>query len=77
MARLERTTTAMGIPVTRHVERPRGTDWTCTCCGKMLGRIYGHDLHIRFERRHQYFASLPASATCKGCGTLNRVSSAK
>ncbi|QQA42008.1 hypothetical protein [Pelagovum pacificum] len=76
MARNEHTYTNQGVPVTRRVQRPRGDDWLCNCCGRLLGRIHGHDVHIRFERRHEYMASLPASATCKGCGTLNRVRAA-
>lgn len=72
MARIEQTFTKQGVPVTRRVQRPRSDDWLCSCCGKLLGRIHGHDVHIRFQRRHEYVASLPASATCKRCGTLNR-----
>lgn len=73
MARQERTITRQGIPVLRRVQRPNGQDWTCSGCGKLLGRIIGHDVHIRLQRRHEYVASLPVSATCKGCRTLNRV----
>ena len=72
MARYEQTHTTHGIPILRRQTRPRGEDWLCTCCGKLLGVIHGHDVHIRFERRHEYVATLPASATCKGCGSLNK-----
>ena len=49
-----------------------GKDWTCTECGSLLGRILGGDVHIRFNRRHEYVASLPASASCRNCGAVNR-----
>ncbi len=77
MARHEQTYTSQGIPIQRRRQRPRGDDWLCSCCGRLLGCIHGHDVHIRFQRRHEYVATLPASATCKGCGTLNRARSAK
>ena len=76
MARHDLTSTEQGVPFLRHRRRPRGEDWLCSCCGKLLGRIHGHDVHIRFERRHEYVASLPASATCKRCGTLNKARTA-
>lgn len=52
-----------------------GVDWTCSVCRKVLGRILGGDVHLRFNRRHEYVASLPASAICRNCGTLNRARS--
>lgn len=72
MARYEQTYTRQGVQILRRPQRARGEDWRCSDCGKLLGRICGHDVHIRFERRHEYVATLPASATCKQCGTLNR-----
>ena len=72
MARYEQTQTKTGVPVLRRKQRPQGEDWLCSYCGKLLGVIHGHDVHIRLARRHEYVASLPASAICKGCGTLNR-----
>lgn len=72
MARNQQITTDQGIPIRRRQQRSRGVDWTCSCCGSLLGRIHGDDVHVRFERRHEYVASLPAAATCKKCGTLNR-----
>jgi hypothetical protein len=72
MARYEQTHGTRGVPVLRHQQRPGGEDWLCQGCGKLLGVIHGFDVHIRFERRHEYMAALPASATCRKCGTLNR-----
>lgn len=72
MARYEQTFTKQGIPVLRRPAQVRGDEWRCRGCGRLLGRISGDEVHIRFDRRHEYLATLPASATCKGCGTLNR-----
>ena len=32
-------------------------------------------MHIRFSAGHEYLTGFPVSATCRGCGTLNRVAS--
>ncbi|WP_193140976.1 hypothetical protein [Meridianimarinicoccus sp. MJW13] len=72
MARNHQITTHKSTPIQRRQPRSPGLDWTCSCCGSLLGRIHGQDVHVRFERRHEYVASLPAAATCKKCGTLNR-----
>ena len=72
MARPELTRTDDGIPVLRRQFRQHAADWRCICCNRLLGRLQGHQLHVRFDRRHEYVSTLPASATCKGCGTLNR-----
>jgi hypothetical protein len=47
-------------------------DWRCTQCRKLLGVIEGGGLHLRFSQGHEYFVSLPATANCRGCRTLNR-----
>jgi rubredoxin len=48
------------------------SQWRCTQCRMLLGVIKDGGLHLRFSRGHEYFASLPAKAICRGCGTLNR-----
>jgi hypothetical protein len=48
------------------------TDWRCTRCAKLLGICRDGHMHLRFARGHEYLVSLPATATCRGCGTLNR-----
>lgn len=72
MARNQLTYTDQGIPFLRRRQGRQGEAWTCSCCGSLLGRIHGHDVHLRFNRRHEYVATLPASATCRKCGTLNK-----
>lgn len=52
-------------------------DWRCTCCGKKLGLFQDGRLHVRFTRSHEYLVSLPAQATCRGCGTLNEAAAPK
>jgi hypothetical protein len=39
----------------------------------MLGVIADGLLHIRFARHHEYLVALPAIATCKSCGAINRL----
>ena len=39
----------------------------------LLGVLKQDRLHIRFARGHENFVSLPASCTCRTCGTLNEV----
>ena len=53
------------------VSNHHGTEWRCTRCDKLLGICRDGQLHLRFARGHEYFVSLPAVATCRGCGTLN------
>lgn len=48
-------------------------EWRCTVDGKLLGIRYGHRVHIRIGKRPEYFAELPASAVCHGCGNLNEL----
>ena len=59
-----------------HITAPsasRGsTEWRCVCCGKLLGVCRDGRMHLRFARGHEYLVSLPATATCRGCGTLNQ-----
>lgn len=49
-----------------------GTDWSCSCCGKLLGVRRSDLMHISFARGHEYLVGFPATATCRGCGTLNQ-----
>jgi len=49
-------------------------EWRCSRCGKLLGRLLDGQLHLRFARNHEYIVGLPATAMCRGCGTLNRLS---
>lgn len=46
-------------------------EWRCVRCRKLLGVCFGRRLHLRFARSHEVIATLPAQATCRGCGTLN------
>ena len=48
-------------------------DWRCTGCGKLLGVRRDGRMHLRFARGHEYFVGFPVVATCRSCGTLNRV----
>jgi len=48
-----------------------GQEWRCSKCGKLLGVATGRRLRIQFARGHQYIATLPVTATCRGCRTLN------
>ena len=47
-------------------------DWRCTRCDKLLGVCRDGRMHLRFSRGHEYLAGFPLTATCRGCGTLNR-----
>ena len=46
-------------------------EWRCVRCRKLLGVDVGKRLHIRFANGHEYLVGLPATGTCRGCGTLN------
>lgn len=54
-----------------------GADWRCTGCNKLLGQFRGDRLHVRIARGHEYLASLPAQAICRGCGTLSEATAPK
>lgn len=45
--------------------------WRCTGCQRLLGFIRDGRLHVRLRRGHEYLTSLPATASCSGCGTMN------
>lgn len=64
---------ACKVPAGR-TTRMAGTanDWRCTGCGKLLGIHRDGLMHLSFARGHEYLVSLPATATCRGCGTLNQ-----
>ena len=47
-------------------------DWHCNCCGKLLGVRRDGLMHLSFARGHEYLVGFPATATCRGCGTLNQ-----
>ena len=47
-------------------------DWRCRSCGKLLGKCRAGGLHIHLHG-HDYTVSLPVEATCRGCGTHNRI----
>lgn len=55
----------------------RDREWRCKQCGKLLGKIEGDRLHVRFARKHEYLMRPPVTATCWGCGTLNEYSPGK
>lgn len=50
-------------------------DWRCTRCDKLLGVVRDGHMHLRFTRGHEYFVGFPVAATCRSCGTLNRIGS--
>jgi hypothetical protein len=50
-----------------------GDKWRCTRCDKLLGVVRSSRLHVRFARGHQYIVALPATCTCRSCGTLNHL----
>lgn len=45
-------------------------DWRCHDCGKLLGKSNGEMMHIR-RKPAEFTASLPITAKCPGCGSLN------
>lgn len=47
-------------------------DWRCTGCGKLLGIRRDRLMHLSFARGHEYLVGYPATAICRGCGTLNQ-----
>jgi RNase P subunit RPR2 len=46
-------------------------EWRCSQCSKLLGVHDGRRMHIRFAGNHEYLVGLPATGTCRSCGTLN------
>ena len=50
----------------------RSADWRCTRCDKLLGVCRDGQMHLRFQRSHEYFVGFPVMASCRGCGTLNQ-----
>jgi hypothetical protein len=48
-------------------------EWRCPRCRKLLGVVRDDRLHIRFAHGHEYLAALPASCTCRGCGSLSQL----
>ena len=50
----------------------RSGEWRCGRCGKCLGLCHPDHVHLRFSRGHEYLVGYPVTATCRGCGTLNR-----
>ena len=51
-------------------------EWRCGKCGKLMGVHNGARLHIRYAKGHEYLVSVPATGTCRGCGTLNELRNA-
>jgi hypothetical protein len=47
--------------------------WRCPRCNKLLGVCRDGRIHLRFARAHEYLVGFPIVATCRGCGTLNRL----
>jgi len=47
-------------------------EWRCSRCGKLLGVFIDNRIHIKFVRSHEYLVGLPATGTCRACGTLNQ-----
>ncbi|HET6377635.1 MAG TPA: hypothetical protein VFG05_04930 [Methylocella sp.] len=51
-------------------------EWRCRHYGKLLGIVRGRRVHLHFARGHEYLVGFPATATCRGCRTLNEISAA-
>jgi len=51
------------------------SEWRCSECDKLLGKLKNNRLHIRLHREHQYITGLPATSVCRGCKTPNELSS--
>lgn len=47
------------------------TEWRCSGCGLLLGKVRGGRVHVEFARGHRYSASLPITAVCRRCERLN------
>ena len=56
-----------------HPPRRTSRDWRCSNCDRLLGRHEGERIHLKMDRAHEYLVSLPATATCRGCGALNEL----
>ena len=52
------------------------SQWRCADCDKLLGVCRDGRMHLRFARAHEYLVGFPIVATCRGCGTLNRLTAA-
>lgn len=64
---------AKGLETQSDISDGGTTDWRCPRCAKLLGRWRADRLHLRHGRNHEYIVSLPATATCRGCGTLSEL----
>jgi RNase P subunit RPR2 len=53
--------------------RLRPGEWRCSQCHRLLGLVQADRLHLRFSRQHEYIAALPATCTCRRCGSMNRL----
>lgn len=65
-------TTSWGVDANSKPASSRG-EWRCTQCDKLLGVGRDGQMHLRFARGHEYFVGFPVVATCRGCGTLNKI----
>ncbi|MGE8142834.1 hypothetical protein ACQKOE_12735 [Novosphingobium sp. NPDC080210] len=52
---------------------PTEREWRCTSCAKLLGVCREGQMHLRFARGHEYLVGFPVVSTCRGCGSLNKV----
>ncbi len=50
-------------------------EWRCNSCAKLLGVCRDGQMHLRFARGHEYLVGFPVVATCRGCRSLNTVTS--
>lgn len=53
------------------------TEWRCQQCGKLLGKVEGTRLHLKFGRGYDYLVSLPATSVCRKCHSLNELTTHK
>jgi phage FluMu protein Com len=50
-------------------------EWRCNRCQKLLGVVHAGRLHLRFSRGHEYLVGFPATSVCRGCQTINEMTS--
>lgn len=66
--------TPLSAPTGARIRASRkSTDWRCSSCDKLLGRVDGARIHLRFRRGQEYRVTAPAVATCQRCGTINEI----
>lgn len=47
--------------------------WGCPQCGKVMGSLFRHRVHIRPRDGHIYFSHYPVTGVCSKCGCRNTI----